>query len=104
MTSEQDLIDQLTATGDYRVIRRLKPVEKYHDELAHLFPDLTEKWKVTEAFRSALRASADMEVARLRSRRTVRIRILNISRLLATAPQPHTGAKPTRAGRLLGMF
>ena len=30
MTTEQDLIDQLTATGDYKVIRRLKPVEHYH--------------------------------------------------------------------------
>lgn len=32
MTTEQNLIDQLTATGDYRVIRRLKPVERYHDD------------------------------------------------------------------------
>ena len=32
MTTEQDLIDQITATGDYRVIRRLKPVDRYHDD------------------------------------------------------------------------
>ena len=32
MTTEQDLIDQLTATGDYKVIRRLKPVDRYHDD------------------------------------------------------------------------
>ncbi len=32
MTTEQNLIDQLTATGDYKVIRRLKPVERYHDD------------------------------------------------------------------------
>jgi len=32
MTTEQDLIDQLTATGDYKVIRRLKPVDQYHDD------------------------------------------------------------------------
>ena len=32
MTTEQNLIDQLTATGDYRVIRRLKPVDRYHDD------------------------------------------------------------------------
>ena len=32
MATEQNLIDQLTATGDYRVIRRLKPVERYHDD------------------------------------------------------------------------
>lgn len=32
MTTEQNLIDQLTATGDYKVIRRLKPVDQYHDD------------------------------------------------------------------------
>ena len=32
MTTEQILIDQLTATGDYKVIRRLKPVDQYHDD------------------------------------------------------------------------
>jgi len=32
MTTEQELIDQLTATGDYKVIRRLKPVDQYHDD------------------------------------------------------------------------
>jgi DNA polymerase-3 subunit epsilon len=32
MTTEQDLIEQLTATGDYKVIRRLKPVDQYHDD------------------------------------------------------------------------
>ena len=32
MTTEQNLIDQLTATGDYKVIRRLKPVDRYHDD------------------------------------------------------------------------
>jgi len=32
MTTEQDLIDQLTATGDYKVIRRLKAVDRYHDD------------------------------------------------------------------------
>jgi len=32
MTTEQNLIDQLTATGDYKVIRRLKPVERYHED------------------------------------------------------------------------
>jgi len=32
MTSEQDLIEQLTATGDYQVIRRLKPVDRYHED------------------------------------------------------------------------
>ena len=32
MTTEQNLIDQLTATGDYKVIRRLKPVARYHDD------------------------------------------------------------------------
>jgi len=32
MTTEQDLIDQLTATGDYKVIRRLKPVDHYHED------------------------------------------------------------------------
>ncbi len=32
MSTEQDLIDQLTATGDYKVIRRLKPVERYHED------------------------------------------------------------------------
>lgn len=32
MITEQDLIDQLTATGDYKVIRRLKPVTRYHDD------------------------------------------------------------------------
>jgi len=30
MTASQDLIDQLTATGDFKVIRRLKPVDRYH--------------------------------------------------------------------------
>ena len=29
MTNPKDLIDQLTATGDYKVIRRLKPVERH---------------------------------------------------------------------------
>ena len=32
MPIEQNLIDQLTATGDYKVIRRLKPVVQYHDD------------------------------------------------------------------------
>jgi DNA polymerase-3 subunit epsilon len=32
MTIEQNLIDQLTATGNYMVIRRLKPVEQYHED------------------------------------------------------------------------
>ncbi len=32
MTHVQDLIDQLTATGDYKVIRRLGPVERYHED------------------------------------------------------------------------
>ena len=32
MMTEQELIDQLTATGDYKVIRRLKPVDRYHDD------------------------------------------------------------------------
>jgi DNA polymerase-3 subunit epsilon len=32
MTSAQDLIEQLTATGDYKVIRRLQPVDHYHDD------------------------------------------------------------------------
>ena len=32
MTTKQNLIDQLTATGDYKVIRRLKPVDQYHDD------------------------------------------------------------------------
>ena len=32
MTTEQKLIDQLTATGGYKVIRRLKPVVQYHDD------------------------------------------------------------------------
>lgn len=32
MTTGQDLIDQLTATGDYKVIRRLKPVDRYHQD------------------------------------------------------------------------
>ena len=33
MTIEQNLINQLTATGDYKVIRRLKPVDQYHDDI-----------------------------------------------------------------------
>lgn len=32
MTNNQDLIDQLTATGDYKVIRRLQPVDQYHED------------------------------------------------------------------------
>ena len=32
MTSPQALIEQLTATGDYRVLRRLQPVDRYHDD------------------------------------------------------------------------
>jgi DNA polymerase-3 subunit epsilon len=32
MSSEQDLIDRLHATGDYKIIRRLKPVEHYHQD------------------------------------------------------------------------
>jgi len=32
MTTQQDLIDQLTASGDYKVIRRLKLVDRYHDD------------------------------------------------------------------------
>lgn len=32
MATDQDLIDQLTATGDYRVLRRLKPVAQYHED------------------------------------------------------------------------
>ncbi|VAW76430.1 hypothetical protein MNBD_GAMMA14-2227 [hydrothermal vent metagenome] len=32
MTTNQNLIDQLTATGDYKVIRRLKPVDQYHED------------------------------------------------------------------------
>jgi hypothetical protein len=32
MMTELDLINQLTATGDYKVIRRLKPVDRYHDD------------------------------------------------------------------------
>lgn len=32
MTDTKTLIDQLTATGDYKVIRRLKPVERYCDD------------------------------------------------------------------------
>jgi DNA polymerase-3 subunit epsilon len=34
MTTDQKLIDQLTSTGDYRVIRRLKPVDHYHEDAA----------------------------------------------------------------------
>lgn len=32
MSTEQNLIDQLTAAGDYKVIRRLKPVDQYTDD------------------------------------------------------------------------
>lgn len=32
MTNAQQLIDQLTATGDYKVIRRLQPVDQYHTD------------------------------------------------------------------------
>ncbi len=32
MSNQQPLIDQLTASGDYKVIRRLKPVERYHED------------------------------------------------------------------------
>ena len=32
MTTNQNLIDQLTATGDYKVIRRLKPIDQYHED------------------------------------------------------------------------
>ena len=32
MTTTQTLIDQLTASGDYKVIRRLKPVAQYHED------------------------------------------------------------------------
>ncbi len=31
MNTAQDLIEQLTATGDYKVIRRLQPVDCYHN-------------------------------------------------------------------------
>ncbi len=34
MSSTQDLIDQLTATGDYKVIRRLHSVDHYHEKAA----------------------------------------------------------------------
>ncbi len=33
MTNEQNLIEQLTATGDYRVIRRLKAVDRHHEDI-----------------------------------------------------------------------
>ena len=32
MASNQACIEQLTASGDYRVIRRLEPVERYHED------------------------------------------------------------------------
>jgi len=35
MTTEQQLIDQLTSSGDYKVIRRLKPVDHYNEDNGH---------------------------------------------------------------------
>lgn len=70
-------------------------VEKFHDQLATLFP--TERWRRIEAFRAALRASADDEKAKLGGGAQVDIRVVNIPKLLKTPPAPYTGPKPSPA-------
>jgi subtilisin family serine protease len=66
-------------------------VEKFHDELEALFA--TARWKIVEAFRTALRAAADDHNAKQGNKR-VPIKVLNVPKLLGTPPADYTGAKP----------
>lgn len=70
-------------------------VERFHDALETRFAGA--RWKIVEAFRAALRASADAVVARLADGRTVPVRALNIPRLLDTPPGPVAGEPAPRA-------
>jgi subtilisin family serine protease len=64
-------------------------VERWHDRLEAMFG--AARWQIVEAFRAALRASADEVQARLLRGISVPIRALNIPRLLDTAPAEVTG-------------
>ncbi len=75
-------------------------VEKFHDELETLFS--AARWKIVEAFRAALRASADDQNAKQGSKK-VPIKVLNIPKLLGTPPAAFTGTKPGKAA-ISGVF
>ncbi|MEM9049186.1 MAG: S8/S53 family peptidase [Pseudomonadota bacterium] len=76
-------------------------VDRHFDRLEQLFA--AERWKIVESFRIALRNSAELARAELRGGRTTEIRVLDIPKLLRTAPPDVAGAPAAHATRQ-GLF